>query len=66
VAGYHPKVKNGVYSFCKSDADTGTRFVTEHCYNEATMASILERAQTQRDEMRHGMGCGGGGTCGSK
>jgi predicted lipid-binding transport protein (Tim44 family) len=65
AAGYQPKVRSGTYSFCKSDSATGSRFVTEKCYNEATLANILERAQQQRDQLNQGSGCAGG-FCGSK
>jgi len=62
-AGYHTKTKNGVTQFCKYDADVGTRFKTEKCFNQDTMADILNRDQLQRDQLGH-MGCSGGGSCG--
>jgi hypothetical protein len=51
-AGYHTKLKNGIYAFCKEQADTGTRFSTEKCIDGNTLAQTLLQQQAQRDQMR--------------
>lgn len=65
LAGYRTRVRSGVYFFCKTDADVGTRLARETCLTEDNFSELLQRVQSQRDELQHSMGCSGGGICGS-
>jgi hypothetical protein len=62
-AGFHTKVRNNVVLYCKTDTDTGTRFSTEKCLNEAQLLQHLDFAQAQKDQLT-GHTCSGGGCSG--
>jgi hypothetical protein len=57
-AGMHTKVKQGVVYYCKTEADTGSRFTSEHCYDENQLAQLLIRQQAARDQLSNSA-CGG-------
>jgi hypothetical protein len=55
-AGFTIKIADGKTHFCKSEAPIGTRFVSENCMNEKQVTLWLERAQEQRDYLKHVIG----------
>jgi hypothetical protein len=57
-AGLHTKVKQGVVYYCKTEADMGSRFTSEHCYDENQLAQFLIRQQAARDQLSNST-CGG-------
>jgi hypothetical protein len=57
-AGLHTKVKQGVVYYCKTEADTGSRFTSEHCYDENQLAQFLIQQQAARDQFSK-QACGG-------
>jgi hypothetical protein len=42
--------------FCKSEAQTGSRFVTETCITEPQLEQTLLAQQAQRDQFQHMLG----------
>jgi hypothetical protein len=62
-AGFHTKVRNNTVLYCKTDTDTGTRFSTEKCLNEAQLLQHLDFAQAQKDQLI-GHSCAGSGCSG--
>lgn len=57
--GFHTKVAHGVVFYCKSEADVGSRFSTEHCYNENQLSELLIQQQSARDQFTN-RACSGG------
>jgi hypothetical protein len=57
-AGLHTKVKQGVVYYCKTEADMGSRFTSERCYDENQLAQFLIAQQAARDQFSK-QTCGG-------
>ncbi len=56
VAGYYTKTSRGVVMYCKDTAQTGTRFVTTGCVDEAQLLVNLAWAQQNKDDLKHMLG----------
>jgi hypothetical protein len=50
-AGLHTKVKQGVVYYCKTEADMGSRFTSERCYDENQLSQFLISQQAARDQL---------------
>jgi hypothetical protein len=61
--GYQVKVRKGNTYFCKTEAQLGTRFAQENCWNQDQFESALEKQQLQREQLNQSI-CSGGGSCG--
>jgi hypothetical protein len=57
-AGLHTKVKQGVVYYCKTEADMGSRFTSERCYDENQLSQFLITQQAARDQFS-GHSCSG-------
>jgi hypothetical protein len=62
-AGLHTKVKQGVVYYCKTEADMGSRFTSERCYDENQLAQFFITQQAARDQFSNrncsGSACSG-------
>jgi len=63
--GLNPRKRKGKTMYCQDVADIGTRFTTEHCYEEENLETITREMQATREQMQKANACGGAG-CGTK
>jgi hypothetical protein len=63
--GLIARKRKGKTMYCQDVADVGTRFATEHCYDEDNLDTITRELQAAREQMHKSSACGGAG-CGTK
>jgi len=63
--GLIPRKRKGKTMYCRDVADIGTRFTTEHCYDEENLDVIMRELQASHDEMERSHACGGA-ACGAQ
>jgi hypothetical protein len=62
-SGWSPEVQNGNAVYCRNDAEVGSRFSTRRCVSESQLATLIEQAEYDKDQLKQ-RGCGG--NCGGK
>jgi hypothetical protein len=60
--GWRPEVQKGTTVYCRNDAEVGSRFSTKRCVGESQLATLIEQAEFDKDQLKQ-RGCGG--NCGS-
>jgi len=57
-SGWRPEVQNGNTVYCRNDAEVGSRFTKRRCVSEIQLATLIEQAEFDRDQLKQ-RGCGG-------
>jgi hypothetical protein len=60
--GWRPESQNGKTVYCRNDAEVGSRFATKRCVGDSQLATLIEQAEFDKDQLKQ-RGCGG--NCGS-
>ena len=62
-AGWRAEMKDGNTVYCRDDPQVGSRFSTRRCVNETQLATLMEQAEFDKDQLKQ-RGCSG--SCGGK
>lgn len=62
-AGWRAEVKDGNTVYCRDDPQVGSRFSSRRCVNETQLATLMEQAEFDKDQLKQ-RGCSG--SCGGK
>jgi hypothetical protein len=62
-AGWRTEVKDGNTVYCRDDPQVGSRFSSRRCVNETQLATLMEQAEFDKDQLKQ-RGCSG--SCGGK
>jgi hypothetical protein len=65
VAGYRPKTKDGVTTFCMKETETGSRLQSkEECIDQDHLQMVIDARQAQHDVLQATKACSGA-ACGA-